>query len=265
MKRIFRYILVGVFAVFLGSSLTYMRLNLDNKSKSELPNTEDTNQPSVSKEDSIRFRSSERKEDTMLEQIYDITINGAKKKLQIDFSLEEQKDMFSIKGKFDDVNVFQYEGNKKEENTEEVFTSDFIKKAFNVDNFKFIKGLDGKNYLTILDYRNLQNTRNYYIFNQDLVPLNPGAPIEMLNASSTIALEGGAEIWYEDTLGICENSPCQIKAKIDKNKIYRLIPTRNEVPVEGEYGILQEYIVMPDRDRLITELISTYKIISTTP
>lgn len=225
--------------------------------------TEKTKEPMAKLDDSVKFKTTEAKDDKTVEQIYDLTINGIKKRLTVVFTLKEEKETFSIEGKIDDLNVFYYSGDKTQEKIEETFTPEFIKNLFNIDNFSLIKGLDGKNYLTVFNYENVLNIRNYYIFNQELTLLNANRNINILDGETDIMLEGGADIWYKDTHELCsKDDACHIKSKIEKNKIYNLIPKLEETPIENNYGILEEYIIMLDNDSLVTDLISTYKIVN---
>ncbi len=263
MKRATQYVLVGLLAVFLGSSLTYIRLNINDFTKPPKTLEPNTDKPTARLEDSMKFKTSSLKDEKTIEQSYDLTMNGIKKRITITFKLKEEKEKFEIVGNLNELNIFHYKENKSTEKLDEVFTTEHIKSLFNLDNFQLIKGLDGKSYLTVYNYENASNIRNYYIFNQDLILLNKEKNINILDGETNIVLEGGADIWYKDTSKLCkEDSPCRIKSKIEKNKIYMLIPKLEEQPTEGNYGVLEEYILMPDGDALITELISTYKIIS---
>ncbi len=264
MNRALSYLLVGVLAIFLGASFTYIRLNINNfKTAPKTLETEKTKEPTAKLDDSIKFKTTEAKDDKTVEQIYDLTINGIKKRLTVVFTLKEEKEVFGIEGKINDLDIFYYSGDKTREKIEETFTSEFIKNLFNLDNFSLIKGLDGKNYLTVFNYENNLSIRNYYIFNQELTLLNADRNINILDEETNIVLEGGADIWYKDTYELCsKDSTCHIKSKIEKNKIYNLIPKLEEAPTENNYGVLEEYIIMLDHDSLITDLISTYKIVN---
>lgn len=258
MKKAVQYILVGVFAVLLGAGLTYMRLSKSVAPRQDKPSNPVEPEEPKTLDDEIFYRDANR-EENKITQAYDICINGFHKRLEVVFTLDEAVNDFVITGVVRGVEVFRYVQDKKTVSMDEFFTVDFVNGKFKDNKIEFIRGLDNKNYLAIKSYDSATNRRGYYVFNQEFDCLNAENMIVILDDTVKIFLEGGASIWYKDTDKSCvEGSSCQIKSKIEKNKIYSLLPSKS-APASS-FDILEEYIYMVDNNRLVRELVSTYKI-----
>lgn len=158
-----------------------------------------------------------------ISQKYEITLN--KEVLNLDITYTNNLANNTITGVFNEITLYTY--NYQDNN--KVYTNKFINELFNTSNFEIIKGEDNKEYLTIRTYNNQNGWISLYIFNDKLECLKE---FTITNKYLTLEVDTPNYIWYKDSFNICNNE-CQIRLKIDNNKIYTLIYDSSKLEVEA--------------------------------
>ena len=245
--------------------ITQVNTPNDDKNKNDDPNKVDLeNHPSQKYPTEI---------ENSIDRQYTFTLNEKEVVLPITFtstvqSIKDER-YRTIEGKFKN-NVIYSMSEIKDVNTikQDPLTHSKVSSALKDDKFKIIKGQDGKEYLAIItNFIPLENgieyIQNLYILNDQLTLIYDSNKEESLSKKEyftivtgnvgTINSVEGTSPWYKDTFKSCNpNETCNVKLKIEDDKIYYLMTE--------DYKTLEERVYTIEDDKLQYETLKTYKI-----
>lgn len=185
-------------------------------------------------------------------QEYEIKINGEKKSLNIDFNISKEDEYYTVKAILDTTFLFNYYN-------ENEYSEDLISNNFNESNFNIIMGTDNKEYLVIRNiFYNARtgNRSTFYVFNSDFKSINGNEDFMVVSDLIGFILEKD-NVYYESNSNYTCVNNCNIRSKIEDNKIYNLF----YVESEGESGELEERIYTVGNDKLDYKVKNKYKVI----
>jgi len=277
MKKGEKYIYIVIIVILLGVIIgggAYFLTRDNNKAEVQNNNNGKDNNPVVIN-DEVKLINT-REESNKIIQEYEIIINGKKKKEEIIYELKKDEIEYSITGYFNGTEIYKkwnYINDgvlaNPNEYDEEASVST-INNNFSEKNFSFIKGNDNKNYLVIKTYEDngeAYGGPSYILFNDDLQSIIDSN--QNVKNNRFAILEGSQELYFENNLKpwyknneVCkmynEDENCQIRAKIEDNKIYYL--HYNQVCEENDYGTVEERIYTINNGELDYEVINNYKV-----
>ena len=253
-KKIIFVILSFVALIAIGSiSYVVLSNNIDDKPLVDEDVNKDSEEkedkkPPKEKKDSIVFKKTKKSGNKII-STFDLTMNNEEAEFDIEFTYEENESYNEIKASVLGLDIYRL---GTDEALETTFTEANMKKAVTEENFIFIKGEDKKTYLGVvsnIDSFVSGKTSVLYIFNDkfdmltdDIDNLGCGGTSYFTINTLTTGYVGSIEPFksgYEDTLGVCENSPnCHVNVKIEDDKIYSLFAK----DINGFAGTLEERI-----------------------
>ncbi len=268
-ERFIYLIIIVILVGFLSAGATYIIMqnkNNNNIQENNKDNDNKTNQndketeTNVKIEDGVKFVSS-KVNNGVVTKNYKITLNGKETNINVEFK-NEDKDY--IEGFLGQTEIYGMSKNYYEK--PESFQVDKIAEDFNENNFKIIQGNDGKNYLIVLV--NFSTSLYFYIFNDnmEIIPSNisgcgPKDTFTLMTTISNYVLEKDQKPWYQDKYNVCKSEHCQIKSKIENNKIYTFASDINKNINANDIGTLEERVYTINNNKLEYEIINKYKII----
>lgn len=271
-------ILSGIVIILVGCVIGFIvtfNKSLNNDKGSDVPTEESQNKQSVSKP-SIAFKDIKTTEDRIVER-FDLVMNEKPQVFTLEYTFESDDYSASLTGRFGEYNLF-YDSedgtvtgrpmNVLDEFKKRTYTESYISSKFNVDNFKFIEGVDGKMYLMVLATTYncfVGKTVELYIFDDNLNLVQGDVnyngcqnDMAMTVMTHTVGYEGREEpskSGYQDTFGVCDNEDyCYVSVKTEGNKINYLKVMEVNVFGDPDYGKMEE------REYIISDSKLTYKV-----
>lgn len=271
------YIILGV--IILALTVVAVSYAFASKPKEDKPIDENTTNPIEEKTiNSVVFKNIEKKGDKYVEN-FDIEINGKKKTLALEFVYEENDDTAHIKTKIGDSEDI-YLTNSDEElgvfkNTK--YKENYLRNMIKENDFSFIKGADGKSYLSVVVKTNefMTTESDYlYVLNDELRLVRGDVDYNCINGeaftiradhSTAKSDEEPGKSGYADTFGVCDIT-CYINLKIENDKLYYLVMRdwNYTDPASNDFGSLEEriYTIKNDEFEYTVKNLFTAKYVS---
>ena len=247
--------------------------DLDNDTDNDIDKSdteEDNNEENKEKtEDGVRLLNTKKESDKIVQE-YEIVLNGKINNLNVSYNFDKYVDGFG--GDNTDnycINSKYYTNCNLENKKEEYFKEEYVNNSFNEKNFEIIKGEDNKSYLIIhgIELNLIGNSYYLFVLNDDLEIIKPTESIEEIDDASFLGFayyeslcedincESTGNFWYKDRYGVCSDEVCQIRSKVEDNKIYHLFYVGSCEGVEVEE---REYTIK--NNKLSYEVINTYQM-----
>jgi len=264
------YLVIGIIVIgIIAASVTFALLNDKETPKNDNNPVEnnkvDNEEPKEDIKDEVKLIDIKERDDKVIQK-FNVTLNGKNKDLEIIYSKELRiyppyEDYYDIVGEFNNQTVYS---NYQESSN---WNIDDIKKNFNEDNFRIIKGEDGKSYLGIIYIINF-STVALAIYNDELELISKDVEQEknswftdafiIYNFNHHVMSLDNKKPWYEDTFN---THGFDIRVKIEDNKIYYFY---FDFDVDGSMrkptGTAYEKVYTINNNKLESQIINTYKI-----
>ena len=271
MKQIEKSILIVIIIILvavIASGATYIIMsNKEEKTNKDNSNAETNNNLN----DNVKLANAKKEPNKIIEE-FNIVLNGDEKNISIEFTYND----YFIEGKYNNKIVAFLNNYDNDDNKEEMLTISNVKKLFNEDNFKIIKGTDSQNYLLLLfkeeeiSYENnVEVINNFYMYildhNLNFISNDKTDYFEILRfENNPCEFENNVDPFYKNTFNInLENALSgNIQVEIKDDKIYYLAPIIPEDYNEQNYGVLEERVYTINNNKLSYDVINTYKITS---
>ncbi len=270
MNNKFLYVILVAILGVLGFEGYFMYNNYQNNKVNDNETTinNDTNKDNSSNEqleDKVKLVDT-KKENNKIIQEYEIVLNGKKNNLTLTYSFNSYENGFGGEDiESYCINSDYYSNCNLDNNQEKYMDKDYINNSFNENNFDIIKGLDNKNYLTIhkIDFAPIGNSYFLYVLNDNLENIKSQNPEDAyflgFEYYTSLCVDENCEnlgdFWYKDNFGLCSEGVCQIRTKVEDNKIYYLSYTG-----ACEEGKIEERVYTIKDNKLSYEILNTYQM-----
>lgn len=270
MKKKITYVIAVVLGLFIIGGITYALINRNDGNLNDKKDANETDKTSIVLKDT-------KKKGSNITQTFEIYMNNKKVLFDLTYTdtvtkLDEEngsKGMETLEGKFDGltlINTWKSISNM-DDYEKTLFDESVINREFTTDNFKIIKGEDGKEYLLV----NSQIKDNYYtpesnylyIFNDELKLINNTLDCVFGNKKGMIIHPGESAITsssmktYENSFGYDGLTSKNIFVKIDGNKIYYLYQNFKSSETDN-YGTIEEREYTINDNKLKYNVVKSY-------
>lgn len=269
MKNGYLYaIIVLLLLVIVGGGVYIVSTKNSQKPSDEDQKTEEKTEKEPTIKDAINYGTI-KVDNEKIKESFNVVMNGENIPLEVEFTYFKDGSVERITGAIKDEVVYLLEDSDLKKN----FTTNFIRENFSEDNLKFIKGKDGKTYLTVLTRESLTNSLSYYllVFNDSLKPIdNVGESsnyswskdkFTIITTNMGFGTVDNTNPWFEDQFEVCKDSTLSSSPKCNVN--LRLLDDRIEyielTGAKDDYYTLEKRMYTVNNDSLSYTTSSQYK------
>jgi hypothetical protein len=272
MKKNTPYIIIIVILLVIIVIGTIYIVN-DKKTSENETNTGTNEKTTNTVENKIELKNTTKVGNKVTEE-YELSLNGKTQNLNVEFVYENAEDYLkAVRGTLNGMDILYYLElvNQVYANDEEFENKSLevtlVNYLFNENNFKIIKGTDGKYYLGIVaDFVKEGQNSYLYIFNDSLEQVNDsvasylGGTLLKIISTENYELQDDVEPWYSSgvKLGLNEYD-LPVLLKIEDDKIYNFA-LASAYDCGAEDGTMEERVYTINNNKLEYTTINTYKI-----